>query len=156
MKIRIQQYQFDITEPYQPGQVLTAETAQALNGLRADNIRNNMRRAVHSAVDRCGSGLLPAEVLAELQSAIAKHDREYQFQARPEARALSGTLEAEIRAVALERVEAQVRQQGREASSAEIEAMVPSFAELPGVQAEARKRMGTRLAVAKSSMEDLL
>ena len=91
MKTTIQGYSFDITEPYKEGDKMGAIEAKALNQLRAENIGNNLRKAVQAVIekqpqvsskDENGNvktelERLSDEQLAELQAELTSYDEEY-------------------------------------------------------------------------------
>lgn len=157
MKIRIRQYEFDIAEPFVKGSVLSPGEAQALNGLRAENIRNNMSKPVLLAVSMLLPGeLLDPATLSELQDKIARYDSGYQFPLRFESSKKRGAIELEARALAEAEVETQLRRAGVEVSEEEKEKLVVEMELTPAIQGEARKRVQARQQVAKETLESLL
>lgn len=159
MKIRIGQYAFAVGTRYAAGDTLTANEADALNGLRAENIRNNVKKLVDRATAALSPGqlLTPAE-LSELQDAVSAYARDYSFGERrePKGGIRQTPFEQELRAVASERVEAQQRQLGVELSAEGFEASVEANCKLAPVIEEARQRVAARSAIASKALEELL
>lgn len=157
MQIRIKQYTFSVSEPYTEGTVLTRGEAQALNALRAENIQDGTRRAVNEALAVVPPGglLSPAE-LARLQEVITKFDLAYQFREVHQAKARRGVLEAEVRRVAEEIVESQMRADGIELGEEALELAISETERTPRVQEEARRRVAERQAIAARGLEELL
>jgi hypothetical protein len=154
MQISIKQHAFAVRAPYSEGTVLTKAEAQALNGLRAENIRNNVFKLVAEAMSAVAPGqVLPAAAQQELQEKITEYDLKYQFPQRQEQRGQS-PIEAEILVVATERVEASIRQAG--VSRAMYESLLAVALADSSVQAEARSRVATANQAAKRALEDLL
>src|SRR5258706_10941509 len=80
MQISIKQHAFSVRGPYSEGTRLTKAEAQALNGLRAENIRNNVFKLVMEALGTADPGqVLPASSHQELQEKITEYDLKYQF-----------------------------------------------------------------------------
>lgn len=156
LQIRISGYQFEVTEPYEPGRAINLGEAQALNQLRSENIMDNLRKVVRERQDLLPSGhLLSQQDLGELQAIISKYDSAYQFAEKHRPRPKLGAIEFEARRVALERAEAQIRQLGRDASPEEIESRVVALLADPSIQDEARRRVAAQRRVV-GSLADLL
>lgn len=156
MHIRIKGYTFQLTEPYTQGTVLTKGEAQALNILRAENIQNNLRSAVVEALSGLEPNeLLPAEVLATLQTTMTKYDLSYQFLEKHSQRPKRGDIELAIREVAEERVMSQSRQAGLELPPETFESEVGLMEQLPAVIEEARARVSARRRATTGSLADL-
>lgn len=150
LTITIKGQPFTISEPYAAGYVLVREEGQALNLLRAENIRNNLAPMVERELAK----LLPGEALspaarAELQQRVTQYDRGYKFQ--PRHRPRQSQLQAEITAVARERVEAELPD--CEPEDRERRAML--LAGDADVQIEAARRIAERQRVADGGIEDL-
>lgn len=160
MQISIKQHAFSVRQVYSEGTVLTKAEAQALNGLRAENIRNNVFKFVAEALGTAQQGqVLPAEVQKELQEKITEYDLKYQFPLRSEPRGQS-PIEVEVLIVATERVEAAIRQRGTYELVVVNRAMYEDMLALaladPAVQEEARKRIALANQAAARALEDLL
>jgi hypothetical protein len=155
MKISIRQHTFTVRSTYSEGTVLTKAEAQALNGLRAENIRNNISRAVLTALaDRT---VLTAEEHRELQELVTEYDLKYQFQQKVDRGGQGKSpVEAEALAVATETVEAHLRQTGQVISAREYEQALAAALATPEVQATARKRVVLAQEAAKRALEELL
>ena len=91
MLISVRHYEFDASEPYAEGQVLTAQDAALLNRVRLLQLRDNWREKLPSA-------LLGLAELAQTKLDFAAYDAAYRFAIPPPPR-MSWTLEAEIRAL---------------------------------------------------------
>lgn len=158
--IQIKHYQFTVSEPFAEGTVIDGPTATAINALRAENIRNNWAKRLAQELDKLPSGeSLSPERLRELQAELTVYDARYRFAPRGGLGQRPAALAAEARAIAEERVAAQARQAGVEGlvpGSAEFEALVDGQAELPVVQAEARRRIAERRQLADETLEELL
>jgi hypothetical protein len=156
MQIRIKGYSFLLSEPFRAGSVLTRGEAQALNGLRVENIQNNTRKWVAEATEGLPEGtLLSQEALAVLQARLTEYDLSYQFLERVEARAKKGDLEQALREVALEKAQSEGRASGLDLSETEIEELARNYETLPAVIEEARARAAARRQAAIGSLEDL-
>lgn len=157
MHIRIKGYTFQITEPFQAGTVLTKGEAQALNGLRAENIQNNLREIVGEETAKLGQGeLLPQGTLDSLQLRLTSYDLGYQFVEKHTPRPRKGDIEAEARSIAEEQVASQYRQAGVIAWTLEaLEADISTMEKLPAVLEEARARVTAKRAAMQGNIEDL-
>ncbi len=154
--IRCQQYSFSISDPFLPGHPLSPEEAQALNSLRAENIRNNLAKQVQKATEGLSAGeLLSASEMEKLQELAARYDREYSFGSRRTYHR-EGPIEAEAKLVARARVTAGARAAGQQLSVEDLERLVGEMAGYPDVMEEARKRVGENQRVASGALESLL
>jgi hypothetical protein len=163
MLIRIRQYAFQVGEPHAGGDQMTPGEAQALNRLRAENIRNNLASVVAAELAAClpGQGLSP-EALARLQAKFTQYDSTYKFQERYSGSSsqgpapVTGALDRAIRAVAQARVEEALRAAGQELGPEALAKQVELACALPEVQAEGHRRAQEQAAVAKAALEELL
>lgn len=159
MKIRIGQYAFTIGAPFAAGHILDLHQADALNGLRAENIRNNVKKMVDKACATLAPGelLTPAE-LSDLQDEVSAYASDYIFGERrePKGGIRKTPFEQELRAVALERVEAQARRMEIELSPEGLEIQIEAQMKLAPVVQEARLRVAKRQEISKQALEDLL
>lgn len=159
MKIRIGQYAFGVGSPYYGGYQLGPQEADALNGLRAENIRNNVKRWVDKAQEGLPAGeLLGPEALAALQDRVAEYAQGYVFgeKREPKGGIRKTTFEQELRAVARERVETQARQQEVHLGEEELEAAIEAQMKLAQVVEEARRRVSKRIEIAKAALQELI
>lgn len=163
--IRIKQYAFALRDLYREGTVLTKPEAQALNGLRAENIRNNFAKRVQSEIEAMPDGkTLSEEKLEELQIALASYEANYQFPLRHTPGERPGVIEKEAFAIAEDEVYAAARAQGRigqiedltEEQISELQAASEALAKTPAVRDEARRRIEARQKIASAGLEDLL
>ncbi len=154
--LRISKYQFEVSDPYSAGSVLTEGEAAALNALRAENIRNNCMGWVSAEREGLPAGeLLSSDVLSTLQARFTDYDSTYTFGARRQNKRL-GLIEAEVERVATEFCRGQARGQGRELSDLELQEMLLQVQGLQEVQEEARRRVAERERVVAASLESLL
>lgn len=158
MKISIRQYIFQVRDPYTEGTIITKAEAQALNALRAENIRNNVSKLVADATGKADgtTRLLAEEDLQELQGKITEYDLKYSFPLRAEKKDPVGMIEMEVEALAKEAVEANIRQNGQPADRFAYDRLVQQALSDPGIQAEARRRVGARQEQARKALEELL
>lgn len=157
MQIRIKQYTFLLDEPYTEGTVLTAGEAQALNALRAENVRNNVSKLVDNELAVLAKGeLLPKEVLEGLQQQITVYSRAYRFLARHQPGNRPGALEAECQIVAQTQVTAALAAGNEVLTVEELRTRVAEVALSDGVQDQARKNLEARNRVAERALEDLI
>jgi hypothetical protein len=99
--INISGYSFGVPARYSPGHSLNETEAQALNGLVADNIRENVRKWVSGALEETPEGLGP-EAQASLASRIRAYAARYSLSpSRPAPRPTP--VQAELLAMAIER-----------------------------------------------------
>lgn len=158
MKIRIAQYVFVVGAPFVPGHQLNQNEADALNGLRAENIRNNVKKAVDKATQALEPGqiLTPAE-LSDLQGQVSEYARSYVFGKRTEPKGgiRKTAFEEELLAVASERIAIQQRQLGIELSSEAFDLAVEGQMKLAPVVDEARQRVAARASLAIAALSDL-
>lgn len=144
MQIRIKGYTFRLSEPFQPGTVITKAEAQALNDLRAENIQNNFRKLVNAATAGLPpEHLLEQDAIRQLQEKLTEYDVGYQFLEKPGTRARLGDIEAEARVIA----------KGREESATETR--LSELAETEEVLEEARKRVMARRRALSGGLADL-
>lgn len=76
MKVQIGEYEFDLAKPFGQGHVLSGPEALALNGARAERIRN----AIYRRYIRLGGGILSAEDLQGLREYASTCDRTFKFE----------------------------------------------------------------------------
>lgn len=156
MIIRLREYTFQLGEPHVAGDPLTVGEAQALNRLRAENIRNNLSGLVKQEVDKLLPGqVLSADAQARLQAIVTGYDKKYEFVERHISRA-DGPIEAAVRAVAEARIEEKARGEGIEHDPTVFEILVVEAMRRPDVQEEGRRRAADRQQAAKAGLEELL
>lgn len=153
MQIRIRQYSFHLSPRYFEGHLLTLAEAQALDRLRADNVRNNLARLVTDAMAELPDGqFLSHETLAEIQIRVTQYEKNYQFVIQHRSREKPGPLEAEIRAVAEIQVTSHLNGSGMLAGTGieEFNQLVDRLMSDDAVQQEARLRLQRRDQLAQS------
>ncbi len=80
-EITVQGVLVTVTTPYTAGHQLTEAEANALNQMRAENIGNNVRKAVAEIVKEAGDEIanLSSEQLQKIQALVAERDATYIF-----------------------------------------------------------------------------
>lgn len=159
MKIRIGQYAFSVPTRYRAGHELSQNEADALNGLRAENIRNNVKRWVDEATRGLTPGeLLTPDALSALQDKVSEYARDYEFGPRgePKGGIRKTAFEVELLAIATERVESQARQMEITLSEEGFAEAVESQMKLAIVIEEARRRVAARNQAAQDALASLL
>lgn len=158
MKIRIGQYFFVVGSPFQAGHRLSQNEADALNGLRGENIRNNVKKVVDKATEALPPGeILTSADLSDLQDQVSEYARTYAFgeKREPKGGIRKTAFEQELRAVASERVAIQARQLGIELSAAGTEDAIEQQMKLAPVIDEARQRVAERTKLSRDALADL-
>lgn len=154
--IRCQAYQFQISDPFTAGHPLTEAEATALNGLRAENIRNNLANHVAKATAALPAGtLLGPDELQALAEIATKYDSDYEFGPKRKY-TRQGPIEAEAKTIARARVVAAARQAGRTLSQDELAVQVERLALAEDVLAKARQRVEDSQRIASAALESLL
>lgn len=156
MQTRIKGYTFTLAEPFAEGTVITKGEAQALNGLRIENISNNLRKLINDELAGLPEGQQISQCrLDEIQARISEYDLGYKFLEKHQPMVRVSDTEAEALAIARERVEAQLRQLGSSLEEEQMEAAVAANARLPAVQEEARERVQARRRALGEALADL-
>lgn len=154
--IKIKQYQFDLSEPFEPGHLLLPEEATALNALRAENIRNLLAPKVATVQQAHGEGtLLPSEAITGLRQEAARLDEEYRFGHRRSV-PRKGAVEAEAQIIARALVLARARADRRELSEEQLASATALAALEEPVLYEARERVAEQQKIANVALEELL
>lgn len=79
-EITVQGVTVSVAQPYAPGHVITEAEAKALNQVRAENIANNVRKAVTEIIEAAGGKeALTDEHRAQVQALVAEKDAAYVF-----------------------------------------------------------------------------
>lgn len=76
-QMTIQGVVVEVSQPYAAGHKITEAEAKALNQVRAENIGNNMRKAVKDALDAADGDT--AAVQADIQAKVTEYDGSYEF-----------------------------------------------------------------------------
>lgn len=150
---------FEISQPYEEGHVLTAIEARVLNQTRSENIGNNVRAKLKEAIEQGKSD-------NDLAALVAEVDAAYAFTAAgTRAAAKLDPYEREARKIARELLKAHLAESGRKLTVApegvteeewdeKIEAEVDRIATLDSVleaakkEVDARKKRADKLATA--------
>lgn len=156
--ISVGPYSFTLSEPYSAGHPLTEGEARALNALRAENIRNSLRRWIELeeklSVGQLSSRVLLPEQITRLQQKLARYDESYAFgtPSRVEPRGLAEML----RLVAEEFLAEELRRQGQSLESlVNRRELLEELAASEAVQQEARHRLAAAQRVATSVLDEL-
>ncbi len=169
--IRISQYAFELSDPFSEGQVLLVNEANALNALRAENIRNAVGRLISRELEAAGvnrttaashdAKLLSVEAHVRVLAEVARYDAEYAFGSK-RAYARSTRLETLAREIAKPLALAQIRQlqlMGTDStnySAERVEELILETSKREDVLVEARIRLEEELHVASEALESLL
>lgn len=159
MIISIKGFQFEISAPYQPLHQLTPGEAQALNSLRAENIRNNVAKLVNDAIAEQPEGLeltLPESIVAEIQAKITSFDSNYVFKPRHEPKPRPGPIDDMIRQVARERARAIIVAELGIIDAERVAELALQLVNNEEIRDEAARRASHLAKVANSGLEDLL
>ena len=73
----VQGVSVEVTQPYAEGHTVTDAEAKALNQVRAENIGNNLRKAIKDMLE--ADGATTESVQKAAQAEVTKYDGEYQF-----------------------------------------------------------------------------
>lgn len=146
MKIIIAQFAFEISEPSVAGQAKTAAEAQALNALRADRIRELVRKRIARQ----------AFSLSQLEALVAQIDAEWDWPSPRSPVTRLSRLEIEIGKVAEELARRDNTQEGLPLEGPEFDSYVEELAQESSVREEAQRRLDIQSRVASSTLEDLL
>lgn len=149
--IRIQGYVFRFPGKFSPGDRLSESEAQALNSLRAENIRNNVDGLVKLACSAAEGDLLSTSEYKALQEQILAYAQTYEFQLQPISRPKLSQLEVEIQTIAYERALAS----GLGWDSPDLEAKIESIWWDEDIQREAREALRARGALALQALNEL-
>jgi len=152
--------QFEISQPYVKGSVLTEAEAKALNQTRSENIGNNVRAKLKEAVEAGKS-------VEELAAIVAAVDAEYVFTlASVSASAKRDPYEAEAFKMAKALIKEHLAAKGRKITDipegstkeeweAKLEGEYERVAASAGVVAAAKKAVDARRKTASSLLETL-
>lgn len=149
MQIIISHYRFTLRDPYSAGDTLSTTEAAVLNALRAENIRNTIKRKWNREI-----GILSGEQEEELNALAMRVDEEYQFSMPGAPR--TSTMETLCDAIARERAGAELRKKGITMEHSEFEWAVSQMAKREDIREEAREQLRVREQIANASLEDLL
>ncbi len=153
MLISIRSHHFEVTGPYAAGHTLSAAEAHALNGLRAENIRN-------AAGKKFGQRALDAQGMQRLHALVQQYDAEYQFkepqQARPSGQQWS--LESKARQIGAQRAQQAFAQSGFHPAELQtlLEVEINRLANDPAVLEEAARQIEAEKTVAAQALQELL
>ena len=79
-EITVQGIVVSVAAPYAAGHVVTEAEAKALNQVRAENIGNNVRKAINELIESVGGKEnITDEIKAKAQALVAEKDASYEF-----------------------------------------------------------------------------
>jgi len=111
-EITIQGLSVEVNQPYEAGHQLSEAEAKALNQVRAENVGNNVRKAVKELANEDGS--FTEEAAAEAQKLVSEKDATYEFTlaSASAGRRVTDPLEIESRRIARDYVNGLIKDKG--------------------------------------------
>jgi len=109
-KIIIQGVSVEVDQPYEAGHEVTEAEAKALNQVRAENIGNNVRKAIKELVDAAGE--ITAAVTKAAQKLVSGKDDKYEFTLASIGGVRLDPLEKEARSLARNWVAGKLKEMG--------------------------------------------
>lgn len=82
IQIKMKGLVLEASAPFEEGHTLTKAEADALNQVRAENVRNNFAGKINEALEAAGVQLateLPADLQKQFQTEFSDYDDEYEF-----------------------------------------------------------------------------
>lgn len=141
--LTVQGISFSIPAPFREGHTLTATEAQALNGVYAENLRNNFAKTIKKAKKDHGD-TLPEEVQNELRSNLLKYAESYQFHGRRSTRSLD-PVTSEAQKIARKKIVEQAKAKNFDLKTLPEGRMSEMVAQLieknPAIREEAERRV---------------
>lgn len=152
MKIKINGQDWDLATVYHPSSSfggkllvgLTPAEIQALESLRAENIRNNLAKAEKARLARGGTRLTQAEV--------DDYAASYQFEQREPSAWRRSPVDEEVRGLA----ELRAASQGLDEGSLEWDELVQALCQNPALRSEARERVQAKRALLERQLDELV
>jgi hypothetical protein len=144
---------FELTSPYSAGNTIGEAEAKALNQTRAENIANNFRKDVKTAL---ASG--SAENLSKLRGEIAAYDASYEFRLDGAPRTPVDPVEREAWNIARDQIKAQIAASGRklkEFTKEQLEEAYEMYSQDEEVLKLAKSRVNQLKKAAGASLEKL-
>ena len=161
-EITVQGIVVSVSAPYQPGHVITEAEAKALNQVRAENIGNNVRKAVTELIEAAGGkDAITEETKAAAQALVSEKDANYEFTLASVGggREPVDPLTKECRAVAKAFLSAKLKEKGftqKQYAEANGEdafmAKVIELADHPEIVKVAKKNLATREGLASIAL----
>lgn len=161
-EITVQGIIVTVSQPYAPGHVITEAEAKALNQVRAENIANNVRKAVTEKIEAAGGkDAVTDEHRTAIQALVNEKDAAYQFTMASVGggREPVDPLEKECRAVARAWLSAKLKEQGltqkkyAEANGEDaFDEKVAALSEHPEIVKVAKKNLKAREELASLSV----
>jgi hypothetical protein len=153
-EITVQGIIVTVSAPYLAGHVVTEAEAKALNQVRAENIGNNVRKAIQDLIEAAGGkDNLSDEDREEAQAIVAAKDDAYQFTLASVGggREPADPLGKECRAVAKAWLSGKLKEKGitqkqyaEQHGEDAFMSKVAEFADHPEIVAVAKKNLETR------------
>ena len=161
-EITVQGIVVSVSAPYVAGHVISEAEAKALNQVRAENVANNVRKAITEMIETAGGkDAISEETKAAAQALVAEKDAAYQFTMASVGggREPVDPLAKECRAVARAWLSAKLKEKGlTQKSYAEAHgedafaAKVAELADHPEIVKVAKKNLSTREGLASISI----
>lgn len=155
-EITIAKHVFSIPQPFAAGHVMTEGEAKALNQTFAENIRNNMAKAVETAFGEKPTEELSPETIADY---VSKYAESYQFTVGSVgSKRVTDPLEVECRRIARTLLADALKAKGIAMSKVPEEAREAKIAEIaarPQVVTQAKKNIDSRKKMAESVLDGL-
>jgi len=150
--------QFKVPAPYGEGHTLTANEASALNGVLAENLRNNFAIQIKRQLQTAETNGTEKPSLETLQSELTDYAAEYEFGVRRTSSGSIGTsadpVEAEAQKMARELVKVRIKERGYKLKSFTDDAIQDLCDKLlaarPGLREEAARRVQRPKAISGS------
>jgi len=157
--ITIQGVEFNVTQPYAEGHVVTEAEAKALNQTRSENVRNNMAKQVKDAKAEHGD-VLPEDVLTSLGQAVSEYDKSYVFTLASVGggRKSRDPIEIEATKIARAAIMGKLKEQGKKVADVDKDALaakIAEIAEMPAVIKAAKKAVADRNNMAADALDNL-
>lgn len=156
-EITVQGLLVEVTQPYEAGHQLTEAEAKALNQVRAENIGNNVRKAIKELANE--DGTFSEEAAAEARKLVSEKDADYEFTIASvgAGRRITDPLEVECRRIARDYVNGQIKDKGTtikayvEANGQEkYDTLVATVAENEAVVKMAKKNLNEKNKLAEA------
>lgn len=156
-EITVQGLLVEVAQPYEAGHQLTEAEAKALNQVRAENIGNNVRKAIKELANE--DGTFSEEAAAEARKLVSEKDAEYEFTLASVGggRRVTDPLEVECRRIARDYVNGQIKDKGmtlksykEENGDEKYETLVAQVAENEAVIKMAKKNLNEKNKLAEA------
>lgn len=151
-QIQLSTLQFDLTDIYAEGQIMSGREATVLNSVRAENIRNMLDKRLRRAPQGKQRALQDEAFIQQLRDECLVLDSTYRF-ART---GVASPLEEMIKQVAIEHAQAMLRAQGISPDPIELALLAGQLQQDDDIRREALTRLEEQKLAATKALEDLL